>query len=569
MTASLQVGRLSVHPHRSSLGQDVVARHRAEALLAALDLPPPDPLDHGVLVLRAVQWTANRGLAAAARTEVAQLARAAVRPAEARAAHADAVLFRDDVDLLRCLTLDALSGQLSRWYWRRLAPARSGRIGAILTAAWTERARWLPAALTDLPVTDAIRAVSTLSSDEVRLVRESLFVAFDVHDPPTPPAANQQSTPGSSAPIPDEPPTPIAATDQTATTMPTEAADPTDPLHHGEPMMAVPSASWLPALESSGLDGQHCRLLLLALGLRHQPGTIRREPEASLHEVLRGIAAAKEVKPARPRPATPPSTDAHQTVVWDQHHAGALADANKSDAADQHHMAPHADAHKSVTADQHHATPHARAHEPVQDPQQATPSPSAPQQAKPSPSAEPVIELAPHRPAFFDASSGVFSRYASALYLINVASWLHLLVSWVGVELLARHLLGSVEPASEWPGSLERGSSDMATDEWDRDPLWAVLAELDGREPGSEAVDPGWSPLVGALAISALADRAIPASALMQPGRIVVTATHVDVVLDLQAVDIHARIAGLDRDPGWVPDLARIVAFHFEDGNCR
>ena len=52
----------------------------------------------------------------------------------------------------------------------------------------------------------------------------------------------------------------------------------------------------------------------------------------------------------------------------------------------------------------------------------------------------------------------------------------------------------------------------------------------------------------------------------MQPGRIVVSATHVDVALDLQGIDIHARMAGLDRDPGWVPDLARIVAFHFEDG---
>jgi hypothetical protein len=566
MTASLQVGRLSVHPHRSGLGQDVVARHRAEALLAALDLPPPDPLDHGVLVLRAVQWTADRGLAVAARTEVAQLARAAVRPAEARAAHADAVLFRDDVDLLRCLTLDALSGQLSRWYWRRLAPARSGRIGAILTAAWTERARWLPAALTDLPVTDAIRAVSTLSSDEVRLVRESLFVAFDVHAPSPPAAANQQSTPGSSAPIPDKPPTPIAATDRT---MPTEVADPTDLLHHGEQMMAVSSASWLPALESSGLDGQQCRLLLLALGLRHQPGTVRREPEASLHEVLRGIAAAKPVKPARARRTTSPSADAHATVVQDQHHAAAYADAHESVAADQHHAAPHADAHESVTADQHHATPHPRAHESVQDPQQAAPSPSAPQQAAPSPSAEPGIELAPQRPAFFDASSGVFSRYASALYLINLASWLHLLVSWAGVELLARHLIGGVGHAADRPASVGLGPTDAETEEWDRDPLWAILADLDGREPGSDAVEPAWSPLVGSLASSALAERAIPVSALMQPGLIVVTPTHLDVVLDLQAVDIHARIAGLDRDPGWVPDLARIVAFHFEDGNGR
>jgi hypothetical protein len=512
MTASLQVGRLSIHPRRSGLGQDVVARSRAEALLAALKLPPPDPLNRGVLVVRAVRWTADRGLPVAARTEVAQLARAAVRPAQAPGTDADAVLFSDDADLLRCLTLDALSGQLSRWYWRRLAPAPSGRIGAILTAAWTERARWLPAALTDLPVTDAIRAVSTLSPEEVRLVRESLFVAFDIHVPSPPPGADEQFTQGSSASVPDGPPTPIVGTDRTLTNVPADAADPTYP---GQQMLAVSSASWLPALESSGLDGQHCRLLLLALGLRHQPAAVRREPAASLHEVLRGIAAAKLVKPERPRPATSPSVDAYEAVAADQHRAAAYADA----------------------------------HESVRDQRQAAPSPSF----------EPAIEQTPQLPPFVDSSSGVFSRYASALYLINLASWLQLVVSWAGVELLARHFFCSVEP----------GLADLASDHWDLDPLWAVLAELDAREPGSEAVDPGWSPRVGSLAISALADRAIPASALMQPGRIVVTASHVDVVLDLQGIDIHGRIAGLDRDPGWVPDLARIIAFHFEDRTIR
>ena len=69
------------------------------------------------------------------------MARGAVRPSDPGAAGADAVLFRDDVELLRCLTLDALSGELSRWYWLRLAPVRSGRVGAALAAAWTERVR--------------------------------------------------------------------------------------------------------------------------------------------------------------------------------------------------------------------------------------------------------------------------------------------------------------------------------------------------------------------------------------------------------------------------------------------
>lgn len=50
----------------------------------------------------------------------------------------------------------------------------------------------------------------------------------------------------------------------------------------------------------------------------------------------------------------------------------------------------------------------------------------------------------------------------------------------------------------------------------------------------------------------------------VQPGTIVVSRTHVDVILGLEQIDLAARSAGLDQDPGWVPDLGRVVLFHFE-----
>jgi hypothetical protein len=48
------------------------------------------------------------------------------------------------------------------------------------------------------------------------------------------------------------------------------------------------------------------------------------------------------------------------------------------------------------------------------------------------------------------------------------------------------------------------------------------------------------------------------------PARVYVTATHVDVVLSLADLPIAVRLAGLDRDPWWVPAANRIIAFHFE-----
>jgi hypothetical protein len=48
-------------------------------------------------------------------------------------------------------------------------------------------------------------------------------------------------------------------------------------------------------------------------------------------------------------------------------------------------------------------------------------------------------------------------------------------------------------------------------------------------------------------------------------GRMAFTRTHVDVTLPLRGVDVRARAAGLDLDPGWVPWLGRVAAFHYTD----
>jgi hypothetical protein len=46
--------------------------------------------------------------------------------------------------------------------------------------------------------------------------------------------------------------------------------------------------------------------------------------------------------------------------------------------------------------------------------------------------------------------------------------------------------------------------------------------------------------------------------------RVFVTATHVDIVMHLAELPFEVRVAGLDRDPGWIPAAGRSVAFHFE-----
>ena len=233
-------------------------------------------------------------------------------------------------------------------------------------------------------------------------------------------------------------------------------------------------------------------------------------------------------------------------------------------------------------------------------------------------------------------AEGIVTALASLLFLVNFVVWLDteedspLPTGWALVELLGRHLLGAQ-------------LSDFADD-----PLWDVLAELDGRRPGTppdvelEAAVPlrlprawlrRWPPpdrtyvahwdserlvvrhleagfvvadvpcpahrvdevaaaeaarledadvivdgsvagaaptrerrfgeAVGAFVDWLLRSRGIAVSSLMSPGLVRVTSTHIDVVLSLEDVDLAVRVAGLDRDPGWVPLLGRIVLFHF------
>ena len=39
---------------------------------------------------------------------------------------------------------------------------------------------------------------------------------------------------------------------------------------------------------------------------------------------------------------------------------------------------------------------------------------------------------------------------------------------------------------------------------------------------------------------------------------------HVDVYYSLQTYPTEIRLAGLDRDPGWIPAAGRYVAYHFD-----
>lgn len=219
--------------------------------------------------------------------------------------------------------------------------------------------------------------------------------------------------------------------------------------------------------------------------------------------------------------------------------------------------------------------------------------------------------MPPHAPTAADLTStdlaeGVDTGLGGAFYLINLMVRLDLPATldtgwdlatgagaWGLLDALTRALL-----------ALDRRHP---TD----DALWAILAVLDHRDPldltdlpGKHLKDPGrfalpdsWpapaEPLPPARLTGRLIKNLSPAmvrwlslavppirhhlrdllnltkrdtitGALFQvPARIYATTTHLDVVMSLNDISLPVRLAGLDANPGWLPDFARVITFHY------
>ncbi|MBU8896483.1 hypothetical protein KRR26_12750 [Corallococcus sp. M34] len=131
--------------------------------------------------------------------------------------------------------------------------------------------------------------------------------------------------------------------------------------------------------------------------------------------------------------------------------------------------------------------------------------------------------------ASLDAASVVARDAVEALLLNELAPY--------GVTDMAWLELGVV-PAPEATSPLERWLA------WLMPYVRARLARALGLAPGEEAT---------------LERRVFAHDALLH-----LTATHVDVVLSLARLPLEVRVAGLDRDVGWLPAAGRHLTFHFD-----
>ena len=103
----------------------------------------------------------------------------------------------------------------------------------------------------------------------------------------------------------------------------------------------------------------------------------------------------------------------------------------------------------------------------------------------------------------------------------------------------------------------------------DDDPVWGLLRNFAGRDDEDELITPSWLadllPHIRARLHLALGiDEDLAQILLHHHAKIFITATHLDVLFSLGDHPIEIRLSGLDRNPGWVPDAGRFIAFHYD-----
>ncbi|MCA1614983.1 MAG: hypothetical protein LC795_15295 [Acidobacteria bacterium] len=623
--------------------EPIVARLRLARLFGGAELAPHGFPPRAVLVIRSLKSEHGVPLGGRLllrpdseremREQVSRLWRGAARPVCGRVpARAEAVLFEDEGEWLASLGLAATRGEAAaHWCFRAaLGAETAAATRATLVRVWCESPRFMPAALVRLARWgEAARFLGALGDEGAGALLFALRSEFALPrgaPSPRPRDATFETTRRGET----RPNTPVGGR---------RAAPPADGRVVGrdgrrdgraEDVQASEAspAPWRRWLASAGGECERLppaaqRLLAYAAALFHAPALARR---ADFAEEVRAFteraAPRRRPEPAAARDDTPLPRARGDTGSDARETAGASESA-----------APTRERGKraAVVGDEHESTarpsrvkPDARDEEPAARATAGTNLTEPPDEVAP---AELIDEGAAEalEPASPWANlGGCETRLGGALFLLNLIRGLRLpecfdedyqlsehITGWGLAELLARALLG-------------RGCA-----EFEDDPLWGALAQLDGRahgEPPAQGLRVGdtyraparWlnlfpprdgeggaspSPDLGHVetfeGVRAYGGAPLPADLrrwmtwtfpflsyalrrslaeageegadteavrelLVRRGRLYCTATHVVVVLEASSVSFAARRSGLDASPGWVRDLMRVVAFHYE-----
>lgn len=693
MNDSLQIGTLRAP---ASAGHNA-ARLPLERALAAADLRPSGLPAGAVLIvqrLATTRPTAGRAWEQRARAQMEELYRHAVRPAHGHdARNAQAVLFADRAELLACLLDDLLAHRAAtQWWWRCYMRDRPAQIGQLLSLL-AEEVTALPTTFAHLAIRGrAVAVAQALPPPAARILAERLAIAYDAGPLPLQVEQNHQSasqpaTPNATATPPASPPWPSQPSSLTreqhlllglALTISARPTAPRSPTFRralaqwwhatqSAPLVIPPSiASHIPTRSAEPPTAEQPPQTA-PTSPTHVPQTSAASPTTS-----RSIAGApKPEQIATPNSAPPAETTLSGTPQQAAQQPPITTQPSHMPAPPEEHTTQSSVNEATATSPQPmpqritdaNATPYSAANASTSTPHIADNTPPT--------DAHEALNAAP----WLSATGAHSTELGGVLFLINLLAYLKLpelfapvwplertLSAWKLLELVARGLL-----------------TDAAT--YTNDPLWHVLAALDGRAADAafaqthgprihrtragrrrlQRIRPSRTYRIPSAWLQALPadpnerlywtashrhlriwssrgfvlfDGAVPrlnaksvhtilaqlsvavhqveeASAhppslripkptetpawiqrwltlslpyirlrlalalglrphddldtplLARRGTLIVSATHIDLVLSLESTSIEVRLAGLDRNPGWLTEYGRVILFYF------
>lgn len=502
------------HAIRSARVPARLAQRRATRPSLERWLADADPARHGlpaqaIVFVRRLQapWTALASREPDTRYGMLASALAgAARPARGEL-HGEAVWFADEAELLACLARAALAGELALHWWWKLVLREPAPAGA--RARWLDGVQATPRALARLEPAAAARWLATWTATEQRRLVQGLARVF-----------------------------PLAQEEVLAGIAQAEGGSSVDAPGVSRPGVTEPAAAVHAVTASEGLGR-----VLLALA---------RDPMAACDaQRVRALwQAAAPGTVALPAP---------QTVAMERVTSAAAVTRAGAPPADARHAPLFAHAPRSGPTG---APPSEVAADPMpsEAAMQAAPMPAPTvERVEPGelPANEPVPEPAwvePPSPGFVDTAFG------GILFLLNAALQMGLYGDFTQPR-RPRAL-----DCSPWRFLLASGRL-YAGRAFADDPLAAWLqARAPQRPPGARTRHPGlWRALRERLALAlGLGDaRELVPALLRLPARLADCGEHIDLHVDLAALPLPVRLAGLDRDPGWIPAAGCDVRFHF------
>jgi hypothetical protein len=567
-----QIGTLRVRTNEDNTNRPALCR-RLSYLLNTVDFKPPDIPPSGILIVQhladplpgqlAVQENAVRANGAWERSvqnELKEKYRKASRPVQGYIPpDAEAVFFTDKAQMLAALALDTSRGEvLNRWWWKVIL--RNMKISPGLETLLCKEITLLPAVLYHLAEwRTTSEVVNKLSPDQAITVLLSLNQEYSLDQMLAPLFRPKQKK----IPVDDDFTFQVEQIkkkekehEQILDAAETSKTDAKAPWHQWFP------SHWL----SVHMTGERAALLGIGLSLFHKPAQLRTTAFAQEFHDWWNQQQIPDFPASTEHPISPgslPQTHekSEQKEKEESQLISRMSEASSSSLS-------------SLTSP---------TQEPVdlyEDKIKISGETDSPLRKKKNTDALAYIhfkeetETQPSPLSKQDwAEVGIETQLGGVFYLVNLITRLDLLASfqeecqnesqmgsWGVLELLAKALLGD-------------RYQDLETDL-----LWQVLAQLDGRETGIvpgdvnsrisrwlEAVLPDVRSFLRKALGPPTEDNPEPEKTMLRcRATVYVTSTHVDIVMSLEDISLPVRMVGLDRDPGWMPEFARIILFHFE-----